>query len=106
MRADVRPDWPRTVIKIEPRSHGDEIHARLVVRVERADVAPVLDALPVLDHETESEHATIRDHRRDDVPAEIVLRVRPLRVLDDRPDERLRVEDVDSHVDEPNVVAS
>ena len=63
---------PLGIVQVELRVHLAEIHVRLEVGVERADVAPVLRRLLVLVVEPVRVDRHLVDQRRDDVLAEIV----------------------------------
>lgn len=39
-RSVIRSDRPRRIVQIERRLHGDQVHVRLEVRLQSADVAP------------------------------------------------------------------
>ena len=66
---------PLRIVQVELRVHLHQVHVRVEVGVERADVAPVLGRLLVLVVEAVREHRDLGDQRRDDVLAEVVRRV-------------------------------
>ena len=70
----VGPQRPLGIVQVELRVHLAQIHVRLEVGVERADVAPVLRGLLVLVVEAVGVDRHLVDQRRDDVLAEIVGR--------------------------------
>ena len=70
-------DRPVAVVEVQDRVDGDQVHARLVVGVERPHVAPVGGLLAVLVAERVGEDARVLEHRRDDVLAEVVAARRP-----------------------------
>ena len=66
-------DRPVPVVEVQDRVDLDQVHAGLEIGVERADVAPVGGALAVLVAERVGQDPrAARDHRRDDVAAEVV----------------------------------
>ena len=92
----VRAQRPLRVVQVELRVDVAEVHVRLVVGVDGADVAPVLRRLLVLVVERVRVDRLAREHARDDVLAEVVMRVVP-RVFLERRNQRLGLEHVDAH---------
>ena len=70
----IRPQRPLGIVQVELRVHLAQVHVRFEIRVERADVAPVLRRLLVLVVEAIRVHRHLMNQRRNDVLAEIVRR--------------------------------
>ena len=90
-----RTDARLRIVEIQLRQVLEQVHVAIVVRLDRPDVAPV-----AVERESVDLHRAVLDHRRDDVTAEIVRGIVPLRVGDELVDERLPVEDVNAHRDQ------
>ena len=70
-------DRPVAVVEVEDWIDGDQVHAGLIVGVERADVAPVGPLLAVLVAERIGEDAGVAEHLGDDIVAEVVAALIP-----------------------------
>ena len=74
-----RADGPAAVVEVELRVNLDEVHLRLPVRVELADVAPVAAPVVVLARDpvgrevVRVDRLPVRHHARQDVVPEVVL---------------------------------
>ena len=90
-------DRPAMVVEIKLRNYVHQVHVGFVIGVQRAHVAPVARCLAVDVAEIVGHHARLLQLPRDDVLAEIVARTGILCVLANRPQQRLRVEDVNAH---------
>jgi hypothetical protein len=95
-------DRPVAVVEVEDRVHRDQVGVRVVERVERPDVAPVvLVALGRPGHVVVLEVVDVRlallDEHRDDVAAHVVLARRVHRVAAQRVQQHLGGEDVVAH---------
>ena len=88
---------PGFVVKIEDGRNGNQVHVGFVIGLDGADVAPILRADFVLVDEVVGVDAVFRKNSRQDVAAEIVLRIRILGVGQQRRDQELRVENIDAH---------
>ena len=95
-------DRPVVVVHVEDRVDRDQVHVRVVVGVERADVAPVAAvavgrARHLVGGEVVDLRVVLRDQRGDDVAAEVVLGGLVGGVGGDRADQRLGREHVVAH---------
>ena len=68
-------DGPPLIVKVELGDHRDQVHIGFVIRVERADVAPVADLFGVDVVEIVGDHAATAEQPGDHVVAEIVAGV-------------------------------
>jgi hypothetical protein len=100
-------DLPPAVVHVELGLDGDQIHLRLPVRVDRADVAPVpvgvLARDPVVGKVIDDDLLALLHHRRDDIAAEIVLRVLSRGVFLELAHEGVGREDVVAHARQAHV---
>ena len=85
------------VVQIELRLDLGQLDVRLVVGVDRADVAPVGVLLAVLVEKRKRLHAAIANHRGDDVPAEVVRAIGQRRVFAQLVEQKVGVEHVNAH---------
>ena len=92
----VRAERPLRIVEVELRVHLAEIHVRVEVGIQGADVAPVLGRLLVLVIEPVGEDREFLHERRNDVLAEIVS-AGTARILFERRAEDVDVEDVNTH---------
>ena len=90
-------DGPVLVIEVENRRNRHDIHVGFVIRLQRADVAPVERFFLVFIDEVVSVYAVVVHHLRKNIFAEIVARAGILRVLQQHWDEHIGVEEIDSH---------
>src|SRR5215469_1619084 len=88
---------PGLVVEVEDRRNADEVHVGFVVGVESAHVAPVEGFFGVFVDEVIGEDAMLGDDARDDVLAEVVGGLGILRIGEERGDQELGIEDVDTH---------
>src|SRR5207244_9736270 len=63
---------PVFVVQVEHRRHGNDVHVRFVVGLQRAYIAPVERFLLVLIDEVERVHTVIVHHSGDDVVVEMM----------------------------------
>ena len=99
---DHRHRRPLTVVQVEHRVHRDKVHVRLVVGVQRTNVAPVIAVAVgrtrhVVVLEVVDAALTALDEPRDDVATHVVLRIGVSSVLAQSVDQVLRGEDVVAH---------
>src|SRR5206468_681220 len=73
--ADVSPDGPFFVVQIELRINGDEVHIRVKIGIQSANISPVFGILLVHVLEIERVDVCVPNQVRDDVAAEVVARV-------------------------------
>ena len=97
-----REDGPVGVVQVEGRLHGDQVHAGVVVAVERADVTPVTPFDPcapadVVGVEIVEMGVAALDETRDDIAAHVVAAVGVLGVLSQRVHQGGGIEDVIAH---------
>src|SRR5690606_7351107 len=93
---------PLVVVDVEHRLDRDEVHVRVVVRVDGSHVAPVVavairGAGHVVAHEVVEPAGALVHEVRHDVAAHVVLGGGVLRVLGERVHERVGVRDVVAH---------
>ena len=97
-----RQKRPPVVVQIEDRVDGDEVHIRLVVGVDRSDVAPVV-AVPVgvagnvVEGEVVDSARVLPDEEGNDVSAHVVLRTGVDGVVGENLVQGVGVEDVVAH---------
>ena len=101
-RRRARQDRPLPVVEVEDRVHRDQVHVRLVVGVERSNVAPIATvAIGGAGHRVVGEVVDLGGaaghHHRDDVAAHVVDRTLVAGVELDRLEQRLGGEDVVAH---------
>ena len=97
-----REDGPVGVVQVERRLHGDQVHAGVVVAVERADVTPITPFDPcapadVVGIEIVKMGLAALHETRDDIAAHVMAAVRVLRVLPQGVHQSGGVEDVVTH---------
>src|SRR2546421_6395906 len=92
----VRPKRPLRIVQVEFGIHLTQVHVGLEVRIERADVAPVLRRFLVLVVEAIRVHRGAMNQRRNDVLAEIMRR-RFAGVRLELAHEHVGIEDIDAH---------
>ena len=90
------------VVEVEDGVDRDQVEVRVVVGVQRPDVAPVAalagrDPRDAVALEVPDLGAALLDHHRNDVASEVVRRRVVGGIRGDRLDQRLRVEDVVAH---------
>ena len=90
-------DGPALVVEVEDRRDRAQVHVGVVIRIERAHIAPVECLLLVLVHKAVGHHLFLAQQMRQDVVAKVVLRAGVLGIGDQRLEQHLGVEDINAH---------
>ena len=67
-----RTQRPFLIVEVEYRRHGNQVHVRFVVGVDRPDVTPIEGAIAVFVLEIVGKNAILREDARENITAEVV----------------------------------
>ena len=95
LRNDERADFVFAVVEVERRKVFQQVHVALEVRIDRADIAPVI-VEPVAKHLL----CRVGDERRQDLAAEVAFARRYVSGLNERCHQHVLSKEVDAHGDQ------